>query len=440
MSWNLRKWGFWSLDWFRGSPVADHYRSVRQQLEATDQDKFRAEREETLRVLLQHAVDTVPYYQGMGQAENLLHTHFPIVNKNLIRAQLDRFLSTAYRKEELVGVTTSGSTGTPFTVFQDRRKRHRHTADNIFLNEQAGCELGSRLYYLRVWNKLVDHHPVHYWMQNIRKIEASRLDGPSLEQELFRPLQQDTRTKSLLAYASTYEAIARYLQSAAGTTGFSRVNTIISMSETLPEPVRRFLADYFHCPVVSRYSNMECGFIAQQMHGADERYQVNTASYHVEVLELGRDVPVAPGQRGRIVVTDLYNYAMPLIRYDTGDIGILGYGSSRSDEWPPFLERIEGRRVDFISDVHGNLISPHTITNSMWMFPEIHQFQLIQTGDRFFLLKLNVDDGFERESEMINTLKDYLGKEAEIRIEFVQEIPPLSSGKRKKIVNEYGIK
>ena len=149
-----------------------------------------------------------------------------------------------------------------------------------------------------------------------------------------------------------------------------------------------------------------------------------------------KDEVLPKGELGRIVVTDLYNYAMPMIRYDTGDMGAV-------DEFEINGRRklcicdFSGRKVDVIFDAKGNALSPHTITNAMWDFPDIRQFQLIQTGAEVYTLKLNVEKEFGREKELVTVLQKVLGEEASIRIDRIAEIPVLASGKRRYIVNEW---
>ena len=96
-----------------------------------------------------------------------------------------------------------------------------------------------------------------------------------------------------------------------------------------------------------------------------------------------------------------------------------------------------GRVVDMIFDTEGNQMSPHTITNSMWEFQGVRQFQFIQKKKREYVLKLNVDkDTFMQEDKIISILTQRLGSDAEIRIEYCDEIPVLASGKRRYIVND----
>ena len=184
----------------------------------------------------------------------------------------------------------------------------------------------------------------------------------------------------------------------------------------------------------SRYSNVENGIIAQQLPNSGEKFIVNSASYFIEILSMNTDKPVIEGELGRIIVTDLFNYAMPLIRYDTGDIGVKRIVRTEIGEEEVFT-KIEGRKMDSIFNTNGELVSSFLITNGMWNYSELIQYQFIQKNKKNYCFKLNIDKEFKREKELIEEFTEYLGKDAKIDIEYVNEIPLLSSGKRKKVLN-----
>ena len=142
------------------------------------------------------------------------------------------------------------------------------------------------------------------------------------------------------------------------------------------------------------------------------------------------------GELGRIIVTDLYNKAMPMIRYDTGDLGIMTY-VTKNGEKGKFLAKIEGRSNDFLFSTKGELLSPVTISVNMWKFIELKQYQFIQTGRTNFKIKIVCDSNpYTRESELITDIKNLVGAEANIDLIYEEDIPLLKSGKRKYVINE----
>ena len=178
-----------------------------------------------------------------------------------------------------------------------------------------------------------------------------------------------------MAYASSITALYQWMKRTGRKTK-ARVACFITMSESFPDDARQGIKDLFGCPVISRYSNQECGLISQQCKLGTE-YHINTASFYVEILDLEKDISVEDGKLGRIVVTDLYNKAMPMIRYDTGDLGVMSH-ECECGIHGKVLKRVEDRRVDFITATNGDLLSPITIINAMWEYSDLIQWQFIQ--------------------------------------------------------------
>lgn len=425
---------FWLTDLINRGTVRRHYDEIRSLIESPDTTFAREKRKSYLDVILNHAVLNVPFYRNYSGFTSL--EDFPVINKSTIRERQESFFAEGFLRDKLHKVTTSGSTGAPLTIWQDNTKRARHRAENIFFSELAGFPLGSRLYYLRVWNEINRKGYLQRLSQNIVMQDAGDLSDQSLE-SFIRELEKDNFTKSVLAFSSTFEALAIYLARRPGIIK-GRVNCLITISETLPEGARSVLKNAFGCPVISRYSNMENGFLAQQCGDESGEYHLNTSGFYIELLHPDMDEPVVEGETGRVVVTDLFNFAMPIIRYDTGDLAVYSSKSVCGKPGPVFSS-VEGRRVDFIYNTSGHLLSPHVITNTMWKYSgEVRQFQFIQNGRNDYVLKLNLTGTAPvREAELKDDLGRYLGPDAVISLDYVEEIPLLASGKRKKIVNNY---
>lgn len=418
---NYRYWAFRILDFIRGNKIQRDFNEIKHIVESGQENNCQLSR------ILKHCIKSVPAYQDMDSVSKL--RDFPVVNKMVLRENLNEHISSQYKLGDLKFTTTSGSTGTPFKIYFDARKIRRHTAALMFWNLKAGAELGNPLYYLRVWNKINKKSPIQQFLQNIYPIEVSNFNQEDVD-ELMSRVSKESRDTAILGFSSAITQLLKYSLPAP-----RNLSGIIAMSEHLPESVRLKLQEKFGCSVFARYSNMENGFIAQQFDDSGE-YMINSADYLVEVLRLEEDKPAEPGEIGRLVVTDLFNYAMPFVRYDTGDLGEIVV----KENGRKVIRKIEGRRADMISGSDGKLLSSHSITNSLWDFPEVMQYQFIQKNKAEYLMKLNMGNhcaSFSREKELENALKKYLGDEAHIKFEYVDEIPVLNSGKRRYIINEY---
>jgi phenylacetate-CoA ligase len=421
----LRLQLFWATDRLQGGHVKDHLTQIENIIGKGNQ----VEKLSNQNALLKHAVSTVKFYEQFKNAQSI--EEFPVINKSLIRERFHEFISRNYREEELVRIVTSGSTGTPFLVLHDRNKRFRNSADTIYFASKAGFSIGDKLIYLKIWSSNNMKSRLQFFLQNMVPVDVITLNDQQIA-GLLKKMEKDKSSLGMLGYSSALELICKYIDK--NNLKIQRdVKSVLAMSESLNEYTKTSFQKYFGVPALSRYSNLENGIIAQQTLADPQRFLVNTASYVVEILDFKSDTKVPEGELGRIVVTDLFNYGMPQVRYDTGDIGAL----SKDDRANTYLQRVEGRKLDLLYATNGDLVSSFIVYKNMWKYTEINQYQLIQEGERDYRIKINVDGVFNKESELISEFQQYLGQDASFKIEFVDEIPLLSSGKRKKIVNTF---
>lgn len=429
----IRQQLYWLLDSLKGSSQKKDLDDVAYIMSHWGEPNVEKKHKAYVKEILDYAVKTIPYYK---QFEGYIKLEdFPVINKATIRGHEGQFFSPEYDMDKMFRQETSGSTGVPFVVFQDPRKRRRATADTLFFSKLAHYELGSRLYFSRVWEARTVRSPWTCFKQNWVMHNASNLSDYDLK-NLLDTLTKDDSTKSVILFASTLTAIAKYVERE-NINPTCEIASFITISEALEPWTKQIIEKRFKTPVFSRYSDQELGIMGQHIEGSNE-FMVNVASFHIEILDMKEDKPAKVGDEGRIVVTDLFNRAVPLIRYDTGDVAILKSTPTPGIKVPVF-EKVGGRRVDYIFDTKGNMVSPYVINTPMHEFLEIRQYQFIQEGAKDYKMLLNLcsNDEFKREDEMVEMLKSFLGKDAVIFVEYVKEIPVLKSGKRKQVVNNY---
>jgi phenylacetate-CoA ligase len=425
---NIRAKTFWFIDRLKGGKVRSYCNEINRCLnDGKSGDNLQ------LKKILEWAVNNTSFYAKYSSFRSL--RDFPIIDKSIIRENTDDMIAIGFDKNQMFKQITSGSTGTPLVTYQDPQKRLRARADTIVFSDIAGYHLGTKLYYSRVWNEANYKSKLQCITENIVMQDSSNLGEDALN-EFIKQLEEDRSEKSVLVFASSLSALYYHMKKYNITTS-ARVNCFITMSESLPNEVKHGIEKIFKTNVISRYSNVECGIMAQQMPGKDE-YVINTSSFHIELLKLDSDESVEDGKVGRIVVTDLYNKGMPIIRYDTGDCGIITRSSEGGKEKTIFT-RIDGRIVDCIYSTSGDMLSPVIVINTMWKYTDIKQFQFIQNGKKDYLLKLNLDgeEEYGKIDNLLMDLKEYTGDDAIIDVEYVNEIPLLASGKRKQVINNY---
>jgi len=431
----IRKYTFWMFDFLKGGKVRKHYRDIVFEIRDASSDKAVQRREKDLSDFLNHAVSTTQFYKDKKGFSSL--ADFSVINKSVVRGAFDSFLSGKFERSKLIPVVTSGSTGTPFKVFHDRNKRLRNSADALVFVQMTGYILGERLIYMKVWFDQNMKTPFNFWRENMMPVNVTKLDDAQIK-GLLSQMEDDNCTYTIVGYSSALELVCKYLDKNNYGRVKADVKSVIAMSETLSDYTKETMRKYFGAPVVSRYSNLENGIIAQQETTGSGRYLINTASYVVEVLKMDSDEQAEPGETGRIVVTDLFNYGMPLIRYDTGDIGALSQDSKTTGNM--YLAKVEGRMLDILFDTKGNLVSSYIITGLMWQYTDVIQYQLIQEGPKKYTMRIHTNETFMKKAQLIEQCKTYLGQDAIFAIELVSEIPLLSSVKRNFIVNNYSHK
>ena len=431
----IRNNAFWFMDSMKGKPVRCAYNDIKKIDEMNSDHPFIYEyQRQAWEKLKQKACATTKAYERYARCSFL---QFPIIYKQDIRGDQDSYISSDFAKVALIQMSTSGSTGTPFVCYQDSRKKKRVNAEIIYYSEKVGYKLGNNLSYIRTIVKQNKKSSLKQFLQNQTLINCGQLSDAGVEKLLLSIQKQSRRGPvTLLAYGSTYTALKDYFQKYRITKlDKCNIKGMISGSDMLFDETREVVSKVFgSVPMVSRYSNEENGVLGQD-EGHNNIFTINEADYIIEIIDESGEI-VPEGKQGRIVVTDLFNYAMPMIRYDTGDMGAIQTFEINGRK-KKCICQFSGRRVDVIFDAAGNALSPYIVTNYMWSFPDIRQFQLIQKSQMEYTLKLNVDKKFMRESDVLATLRSILGEKAQIKIEKVDEIPVLASGKRRYIVNEW---
>ncbi len=424
----MARWSaFFALDALRGGTIKKRFDS--------DYEAMRygtSEDEDAARVasLISHAVKTTGFYGRFS--ENAALSDLPVVNKDTFRKHYEEFRSSLYRdaKDNRI-MTTSGSTGTPFAMIQDRRKAMCNTADSIFLSAVGGYRIGEKTAFIRVWVDNVKKSRLRLLAENSIMMESSSLSDEAIT-EMLDCIRRE-KVRCLTGYASALGEISRFIDRKQVDMSPFRVHAILPISESMPDPVRERLSAQFGCPVRSYYSNEENGIMGIES-AVNNSYYINSESYHMEFLKMDSDEPAEEGELGRIVITDLTNYAFPILRYDNGDTAV--YSRKRQNgRFRLILTELYGRRSDILYDTKGRAVTPYVITNNLWDVDGVRQYRFLQTGLKEYELQLNGDREMMDVGNMLDRIRPALGEDADIRVTYVDEIPVLASGKRKYIEN-----
>jgi phenylacetate-CoA ligase len=209
-----------------------------------------------------------------------------------------------------------------------------------------------------------------------------------------------------------------------------RPNGIIATAMVLHDFERRLIEEVFARPVTNRYGCEELSLIACECE-RHEGLHINADGHYVEILRADGS-PCGPGEVGRVVVTDLLNHAMPLLRYEVGDMAAWSPRTCSCGRGLPLVEKIEGRVADYVVTPRGEWISGISLTeNFAVLVPGIAQLQIVQEAiDRFtFRIVRGADFGPPSRKRIGELVAERFGREVAYECEFLERIPQEPSGK-----------
>lgn len=422
-------------DGHRRAVLADF--SARPAAERLSPDARRAVMDGRLAMLLAHAAANVPWFRGKLPVTTLFKPEeargildqLPVLTRRDIQEHLPDMISET--ATDLRDDATGGSTGTPMSFKVDRETQRAREASLMWANSLAGWRPGEKIAML--WGSDRDVRgstaerrlALRWWIENLRWYNAFDM-GEDRMARFHRDLSA-FRPDFLVAYAGSVFTFARYLRDKDIQPRYPRKG-IVSSAEMLAPPMRAVVEEVFGRPVFDRYGNRELGAIAAECE-AHAGLHVNETDCIVEI-----DSGDPFRTEGRILVTYLRNFAMPFIRYDTGDIGrfesaepcACGRTSLR-------LARVTGRVSDTIRTSAGNLIHGEYFTHLLYGAAGVREFQFVQEAPDRYVLRLAADRAAAapREAEWTERIREAVGGQADVRIEYVDSIPAMTSGKRR---------
>lgn len=364
----------------RGELIARHLDNANQ-FQWKDPKEIHQYQLEKLNVLLNYAYNNTPYYQKKLSPDicNLLSLNLISTLPFLRKSDLIQHATTLASKQKMriSTKTTGGSTGQAVTLLKNADALARERAVTWRSYRWANIEIGDP--QARFWGvPLQKNRRLLYAIADI-VANRIRLSAFNMNEEALLNYHKALHRFSptyLYGYVSMIHEFSRFLKQK-NLRLPSSVQSIITTSEVLTDSVRHDIESNTDLRVFNEYGCGEVGSIAHECeHG---NMHLMSDNLIIEIV----DQDNKPSDNGEIIVTDLFNYAMPLIRYKLGD-----FASTSSKHCPcgrnlPIIEKIHGRAYDIIVTPHGNRVHPESL---MYVFEEfkentggIDQFQVIQT-------------------------------------------------------------
>lgn len=336
----------------------------------SDRDAIRRHRQDKLRTLVAHAYGSVPYYRalfdGAGVDPASIQTledlpKIPVTTKkDLQSAGLTATTSSAIPRGSFLSETTSGSTGRPFTLCFDRRWKSLQRGLFLRALTTAGYRPGQRIMMLTG----PEDKRLPSW-SGWRHVSFDTPSSAVLEElERFRP-------HVLYGWVTPLRALANQVAKSPASGHAPRA--VVTTAEGLDQATRQTLRSAFRAEVFDVYGLTEMGVVAWECESHTGYHLAEDASI-VEFLPLA-----SGGSEARLVMTNLELRAMPLIRYDPGDLGVAGSpepcGCGRTFAR---LSRVDGRAVDCLRLHDGRIVSPYELTLALEGVKGLDRYQVIQ--------------------------------------------------------------
>lgn len=408
--------------------------------ERMDPAQLHALEQRLLHATLQRAIDVLPFYSNISRdftvsdSHYVLREHFPVIDKTTLLANRAALYPNGGVKKfwHALG-KTSGTTGTPLTIFRSPRSV---LYENEFIKRHwtwGGFRSGMKRSTLR--GDLVvpiDKAEPPYWFYNrynnqlllsSRHLTDNCVDAIIDKLEEYGP-------DMLQAYPSTAYTLATYL---AKRNRRLRVPVVFSASEPMYPHQREAVLDRLGVTVMDMYGMAErVAFATQCEHGS---MHINSDYSHVEILD--EDGQPTDGY-GFVVGTTYHNDAMPLVRYRLSDRTRWKPGRCACGRAFPMIEEVTGKFEDSITGSDGKVVSPSVLTFAFKGVENIRRSQVAQVGPAHWQVRLVPEAGFTRadEQKLIDNIHHLVDPKVRVEVVIKEDLPNTAAGKFRWVVNE----
>jgi len=358
----------------------------------------------------------------------------PILEKKTLRKFNDHFISEKFKNDKLIKVNTSGTTGTPITVYLSKDARKMNYAFFARSKKWAGIEGFEKNITFAgrtIVSPLQTKPP--FWRKNIitnntlfSSYHISMENSQAYINQIKRvkPVFIDSYPSSIFNLATNM--VKNNIK--------INVKSIITSAETLFEHQREIIEKAFNCKVYDQYGSAEqVVFACQCEYG---KYHLNSEYGILEVLDDDNN-PVKIGETGNFICTGFTNPAMPLLRFKIGDKGSLTDEVCKCGRNFPVIAKIEGREDDTLITPDGRYIG-RLDPIFKGLENTIIETQIIQKTIDLIVIKIVKTPEYKNDhgNFIINELKKRMGTNINYRIEYVDKIIRTRSGKFRAVISE----
>jgi phenylacetate-CoA ligase len=441
-SWVAKNLFYFPIHDLLGQRVRQYLHQVRS-TQYLSLDEINRIRDEKIYNLIHYSYQNIPYYRTLFDSigirpQNIKGSNdlqcLPLLTKRII---LDNEISLVNpkSKQKLYMRKTSGSTGLTLHFKKEAAALAMNDAIMYRCYDWYGIDIGDK--QVRFWGvPVISPAKLREELKDfiLNRIRISAFDIS--ENSCLKQYRKIMKFKPAYFYGYTTAIYGFCLFAEKMGLDLNRLNlkAVICTAEKMYPHHRDLFNRIFNCPVVDEYGSSENGIIAFQCR--EGNMHVMSDHLCVEFLD-DRDERVNPGELGKIVITDLGAYEMPLIRYEIGDVGRYSDKQCICGVDLPIMDIVEGRKEDFIRTRDGKLIHAAYLCYTL-KDDSVHEFKMYQKELNRFLVQIVKSHQFNDDSEkrLRNNLCSSLGDDVVIEFEYLLRIPREISGKLRYFVSE----
>lgn len=418
-------------------------------LEATqywEHFKLEALRNRQFRAMVSHCYENVRFYRQYMDEKNLSPNDFqavqdisklPILSRKMVNENQMALTARNYNKSSIRYETTGGTTGTPTHFGRDLRNEYRVDGNNWRFWEYAGYLRGMEVALF--WGNELElmksrdiREKLKLLMENTRILNFYDLT----EERLIKYVKyiDDCKPEVIRGFSTGIHLFLRYCKE--NNIHFrSKPKCIILTSDKIYTHEKKEITDFFDCEVFDEYGCREFSIMAHEC-SAHQGLHLAEELFIFEVLDPASGQSTLEGN-GEIIVTPLFNYAMPLLRYRLGDKVTISRKRCTCGRNLKMISNIEGRIADFVITKSGKFIYGDFFAHLFYSSQGISMYQVQQYEKGKVIINVVKNKNFsEIEMErLMSKLRTMLRDDLAATLHYVNKIRVSGSGKRRSVIS-----
>lgn len=385
-----------------------------------------------LQAFIKHAYEHTKYYRNLFNSSSIdpysIRTpedlkRVPVITKDIINANYQDLIPDDLSRMKYRLSSSGGTTGKPMKYLCSEDVWGYVTAAKIHYWRRMGYQYGDDFIALGS-SSLFSQKPSLTRKLYDRIRHEHPLNCVNLTDEICHSYYEYVKKhgiRYIYGYAAAIYIFVSYISRK--NLDLSQINAVFTTSENLPDNYRELIERVLQCKVMDCYGARDAGITA---------YETNRHYYEIGYNVIAETIDDIAENTGSLLSTSFLNNCFPLIRYKFGDEAQLGESPKESGYNGQTLKQIVGRTSNVLRLENGHSLTATGLSMIMKNF-EIVAFDFSKNGVNSVCLRIQpIPEKYTKEQEVVifDTITKYIGEDCALRIEYVNEFPPLPNGKR----------